>query len=92
MLVTSIFLFFPQCFQKPHFGYKNFPNNKNFNQTNLTAFTDEFKVPKMMISIFDKSENVGKEENACYQHFLVFPTMFSKTSLCLVIKTCNFVV
>ena len=33
-----------------------------------------------MISFFDRAENiVEKEENAGYQHFLIFPTMFSKT-------------
>ena len=33
----------------------------------------------MMISVFAKVENiVGKGENAGYQHFSPFPTMFSK--------------
>ena len=33
----------------------------------------------MMIYVFDRAENiVGKGENAGYQHFLLFPTMFSK--------------
>ena len=32
-----------------------------------------------MIYVFDGAENiVGKGENAGYQHFLLFPTMFSK--------------
>ena len=31
-----------------------------------------------MIFVFDRVENiVGKGENAGYQHFLLFPTMFS---------------
>ena len=31
----------------------------------------------MMISLFDRVENtVGKEENAGYQHFLLFPLCF----------------
>ena len=34
-----------------------------------------------MISFFDRAENiVGKEENAGYQHFLLFPNVF-KSSL-----------
>ena len=34
---------------------------------------------KMMISVSDRVENiVGKGENAGYQHFLLFPIMFSK--------------
>ena len=33
----------------------------------------------MMISVFDRVENiVGKEENAGYQHFLLFPQCFQK--------------
>ena len=36
--------------------------------------------PIMMISIFDKVENiVGKGENAGYQHFLLFPQWFQKS-------------
>ena len=35
----------------------------------------------MMIYAFDRVENnVGEGENACYQHFLLFPLMFSKSS------------
>ena len=34
-----------------------------------------------MISVFDRIENiVGKEENAGYQHFLLFPQCFEKAS------------
>ena len=34
----------------------------------------------MIISVFDRVENiVGKGENACYQHFLLFPQCFEKT-------------
>ena len=37
----------------------------------------------MRIAIFDTEENiVEKGENAGYQHFLLFPTMFSKASSC----------
>ena len=40
----------------------------------LKAFAvDKFTVAKMMISVFDRIENVvGKGENASYQHFLLF--------------------
>ena len=35
----------------------------------------------MMISVFDREENiVGKGENAGYQHFLLFPQCFQKPS------------
>ena len=47
----------------------------------------------MMTSIFDKVENnVGKGENAGYQHFLLFPTMFSKAFCLWVRKTLDCVV
>ena len=47
----------------------------------------------MMIPVFDRVENiVGKGENAGYQHFLLFPTMFSKGFLYRVIKICDCVV
>ena len=32
-----------------------------------------------MVFVFDRVENiVGKGENACYQHFLLFPHCFEK--------------
>ena len=45
-----------------------------------------------MISFFDRAENiVGKEENASYQHFLLFPQCFQK--LCFeVVKSWDCVV
>ena len=43
--------------------------------------TTKVKVPKMMISVFDRVENIeGKGENAGYQHFLLFPQCFLKPS------------
>ena len=40
----------------------------------LKAFADDkIKALKLMIFVFDRTENiVGKEENAGYQHFLLF--------------------
>ena len=32
----------------------------------------------MMIFVLDRIENVGKGENAGYQHFLLFPLYFQK--------------
>ena len=35
----------------------------------------------MIIFVFDRVENiVGKGENACYQHFILFPQCFEKAS------------
>ena len=54
------------------------PNNKIWSLTKLKAFTDDkLNVAKMMISLFDRVENiVGKGENAGHQHFLLFPQCF----------------
>ena len=42
---------------------------------------DKFNLAKMIISIFDRIENiVGKGENAGNQHFLLFPQCFQKPS------------
>ena len=50
--------------------------------TELKAFADDkLNVAKMTISLCDRVENtVGKEENAGYQHFLLFPLCFLKPS------------
>ena len=50
--------------------------------TKLKAFADDkFNIAKITISLRDKLENtVGKEENAAYQHFLLFPQCFPKPS------------
>ena len=46
----------------------------------LKAFADvKLNVAEMMISLFHRVEyNVGKGENAGYQHLLFFPQCFSK--------------
>ena len=51
------------------------PNNKNLDMTKLKAFEDhKIDVVQMMISVFDRVENiVEKGENASYQHFVFFP-------------------
>ena len=50
--------------------------------TKLKAFADDkLNVAKMRFSHCDRVENsVGKEENADYQHFLLFPQCFPKPS------------
>ena len=51
--------------------------------TKLKAFADDkLNISKITISPCDRVENtVGKEENAGYQHFLLFPQCFPKPSL-----------
>ena len=50
--------------------------------TKLKAFADEtLNVARMTFSLFDRVENtVRKEENAGYQHFLLFPQCFPRPS------------
>ena len=54
------------------------PNDKFLDVIKLKAFADdELNVAKTTIFLFDRAENtVGKEENAGYQHFLLFPQCF----------------
>ena len=56
------------------------PNDKSFDMTKLKAFADDIlNISKTVVSLCDREENtVGKEENAGYQHFLLFPQCFFK--------------
>ena len=56
--------------------------------TNLKAFADDkLNFATVTISLFGTLENtVGKEENAGYQHFLLFPQCFPKLSLLGLLK------
>ena len=74
------FLIFPHC-------CVTLLNDKIFDMTKLKAFADDkVNVAKMMISVFDRLENiVGKGENAGYQHFL-FPQCFQKASFLGLLK------
>ena len=55
---------------------------KSLDEIKLKAHADDkLNVAKMMISLLDGVQNtVGKEENAGYQHFLLFPQCFPKPS------------
>ena len=66
------------CFGKR--GLNSFPNNKCITRKKFNAFADNtWNVSKMIISVFDAEENlVGNWQNAYYQHFLLFPTLFSE--------------
>ena len=45
--------------------------------TKIKALADDkFNVVETLIPLFDKVENVGKGENACNQHFLLFSQCF----------------
>ena len=62
--------------------FNSLPNDKILEVTKLKAFADDkLNVAKMTISLFDRVENtVGKGENACYQHFFLFPKCFPMPS------------
>ena len=64
------------------------PNGKILNQSKLKAFADDrLKMAQVAKLILDKIENiVGKEENAGYQHFLLFLQCFQKASSMRVVK------
>ena len=70
------------------------PYEKILDVTKLKAFADEkFNVAKIIISLFDRVENtVGKGENGGCQQFVLFPTVFSKTSFLRVTKSRDCVV
>ena len=57
-----------------------FPNDKISDWSKLKAFADDkINVTEKSEFVLEGVENiVGKGENGGYQHFLVFPTMFSK--------------
>ena len=70
------------------------PNDKLLEKSKLKAFADDkLKMIKIARFVLDKIENImGKEENADYQHFLFFPTMFSKDFFFSVVKNQDCVV
>ena len=57
-----------------------FPHDKILNQTKLKAFADDkLNVTKMIISVFDRVENiVGKGEIACTSNFSFSYNVFKK--------------
>ena len=58
------------------------PNNKILASSKVKAFANgKFTDAMMMFSVFRRVESiVGKGENAGYQHFLLFPQCFQKSS------------
>ena len=63
-------------------------NDKNLASTKLKAFADDkFIVAIMMISVFDRVENIVEKTRKCWiPAFSPFPTMFSKGFLYRVTK------
>ena len=65
-----------------HNPFNRLPNDKSLDVVKFKAFAaDKLNVAKTIISLLDRVENtVGKEENAGYQHFLLFLQCFLKLS------------
>ena len=62
--------------------FNSLPNNKFLDWSKLKAFVDDrTKLTEKMKFILEMVENIlGKGGNAGYQHFLLFPQYFQKTS------------
>ena len=99
------FLLFPQCFKRLVLQtYKNqglsgkglinfLPNEKLLDWSKLKAFADDKKsVNEKLEFVLGREENMGKGENAGYQHFLLFPQCFQKASFFNVVKSRDCVV
>ena len=71
-----------QCYGDLGFDmpFNPFKNGNVLVESKLKAFEDnKFNMARVMRFIVDRVENiVGKEENAGYQHFLLFPQCFQK--------------
>ena len=74
--------------------FKSLPNKEVLDMSKMNTLADnKFNGAKMMISVFDRVENmVGKGENADYQHFLLFPQCFPKPSFLRFIKSLDCVI
>ena len=53
---------------------------KNFLDWTKFICKPQLNFAKTIISVLDWVENMGKGENAAYQHFLLFPQCFQKVS------------
>ena len=55
-------------------NFDSLPNDKFYDMPKLKAFTDDkVIIAKKLKFVLERVENVGKGENAGYQHFLLFP-------------------
>ena len=64
------------------------PHNKILDLSNLKAFADNnLDMTQIMEFVINWEENIlGKEENAGYQHFLLFPKCFQNAFILRVVK------
>ena len=74
------FSFFFLCVHILYAFFNTLPDDKISDWSKLKAFADnKLNVTQNTKVVFHRLENiVGKEENAGYQHFLLFPHCFQK--------------
>ena len=86
-MFSKVFFFFPR-------KVNPLPKDKFLDMTKLKAFADnKLNIARVTISLCDRAENtVGKEENAGYQHFLLFPQCFPSSIFFRVVKSRDCVV
>ena len=67
--------------------FDSLPNHKVLDQSKLKAFAcDKINAPQNLKLVLESKENiVGKGENTCNQHFLLFPQCFQKFSLLAIV-------
>ena len=69
-----------------------FPHDKILDWTKLKAFADyKLNVTKMVISVFDRVENIVGKEKLFVQAISPFPTAFSKGFFPRCVKKCHYV-
>ena len=75
-------------------SFKALPYDKILDKFKLKELADDKidKTQKLKFVLRSKENIVGKGENCGYQHFLLFPTMFSKTYFLRVVKSPDCVV
>ena len=73
---------YPYC-QTEKNAFNSLPNDKNLDWFIMKAFADnKINENKKMKFCLKRVENiVGKGQNAGYQHFLLFPQCFQKSSI-----------
>ena len=68
-------------------GLNSLPNNKILDLSKLKAFADDkINVSENLKFVFRIENIVGNEENAGYQHFLLFSQCFQKASFTRLLK------
>ena len=79
---------------QPFYTFNPIPDDKILGFPKLKAFADDkLNVTKNVEVVFHRIENiVEKEENAGYQHFLLFPQCFQKDFSSKCIESCHCVV